>query len=130
MSLLTIYREGEGAIAKLELMVLPNSELAEQNRVERALKETIQDGKVGNFQLDPSYLQLQAPQVINEDDNEIATKASFGGKRLWIVLGCVAALILLAIVQAILTIYKTNTKTSSHKVMPPSFFCPLQINFL
>lgn len=97
-------------------MVMPETELADQNRVERALKETIQTGKVGNLQLDPTYLQLQAPEVINEEDNEVIIASPFGGKRMWIVLGCVAALILLAIIQAILTIYKTSGKTSSHKV--------------
>lgn len=102
-------------------MVSPNTELADQKRVERALKETIQNGRVGNLQLDPSYLQLQAPQVINNDeDYEVATTSQFGGKRLWIVLGCVAALILLAIIQAVLTIYKTSGKASSHKVTRPS----------
>lgn len=113
-----ISRDGEGAIAKLELMVMPETELADQKRVERALKETIQTGKVGNLQLDPTYLQLQAPEVINEEDNEVIVASPFGGKRMWIVMGCVAALILLAIIQAILTIYKTSGKTSSHKVCP------------
>lgn len=102
-------------------MVVPDSELAEKSRVERALNDTLASGKVGAFQIDPTYLKLKAPvleQADYEDDPLVVTTSAFGSQRLWIIIGCVAALIVLALVQAILTIYKVSGKTSSHKVMP------------
>jgi hypothetical protein len=103
-------------------MVQPNSELSELNRVERALKDTVRTGRVGNFQVDPASLELKSPVLYEQDDEEDSTLVTspFGGERLWIVLGCVAALIVLALLQAGLTIYKVSGKTSSHKVCPRS----------
>lgn len=101
-------------------MVVPNSELAEKSRVERALNDTLESGHVGAFQIDPTYLKLKAPVLeeneYEDDDPRVVTTSAFGGQRLWIVIGCVAALIVLALVQAVLTIYKVSGKTSSHKV--------------
>jgi hypothetical protein len=115
-----LSRVGNDAVASLELMVKPNSELSEKPRVERALRETIASGRTGSLQVDPSYLELSAPQVFknSEADDEVegGLYPTLIGPRLWIVIGCVAALIVLAIAQAGLTLYKTSGKTSSHKV--------------
>lgn len=109
-------REGEGALAKWELMVTPNTELADLSRVERALKDTLAKSQDGGLQLDPQYLELRQGQLFNEDDSEGSDSNPFGSKKLWIVIGCVSALIVLALIQAGLTIYKVTGKTSSHKV--------------
>lgn len=101
-------------------MVVPNSELAETSRVERALNDTLSSGRVGSFQIDPTYLRLKAP-ILEQDtdydevDPQVVT-TSFGEKRFWIILGSVGALILLAVAQGIFTITKGTGKTSSHKV--------------
>lgn len=104
-------------MASLELMVKPNSELSEVKRVERALKDTIASGRAGSLQVDPTFLELSAPEVVKtSEDEETGLYPALIGTRLWIVIGCVAALILLALVQAVLTIYKSAGKPSSQKV--------------
>lgn len=114
-------------------MVTPNSVLSDKTRVERALKDTIKSGRAGSLQLDPTFLELKSPvlhRAEEDDDSHAYATSAFGSERLWIVLGCVAALIVLALLQAGLTIYKVSGKTSSHKV---NFtFCVISslINFL
>ena len=113
------FRIGNQAVASLELMVKPNSELSEKSRVERAIKETISSGRAGALQVDPNYLELSAPEThkfAEEESDEEGLYPTLIGPRLWIVIGCVAALIVLAIAQAALTLFKTSGKTSSHKV--------------
>jgi len=100
-------------------MVHPNSILSDKARVERAIKDTIKSGRAGSLQLDPTFLELKSPvlyQARDEDYSDASATSAFGSERLWIVLGCVAALIVLALLQAGLTIYKVSGKTSSHKV--------------
>ena len=122
MKLTEVKRESDGGVtAKLDLAVSPQSELADMAKVEKVLKDTIGTGQVGALQLDPQSfrLVLQEPEIRVEDEYD-GPASYFSGQRFWIVLGCVAALILLAIVQAGLTIYKTTSKSSMHKVSSTS----------
>lgn len=64
-------------------------------------------------------MELSAPQILStqeDDDENIGLASSMLTPRVWIVIGCVSALIVLALVQAGLTLYKISGKTSSHKV--------------
>lgn len=49
-------------------------------------------------------------------DNSMASFFQLSEVRLYTVLGCIAALVLVALLQASCTIYKTTRKTNRHKV--------------
>lgn len=49
-------------------------------------------------------------------ENTLASFFQLSETRLFIVLGCIAALVLVALLQATCTIYKTSKKSNRHKV--------------
>jgi hypothetical protein len=54
-----------------------------------------------------------------EENNENSSSSflQLSETRLYIVLGCIAALVLVALLQATCTIYKTSSKSNKHKVI-------------
>jgi hypothetical protein len=94
----------------------PNDE-----QIHKILQESVGTGKVGNLKVDPGYLVFE-PQSLTSN---IVQDASSGSQdnffnlteaKLYIVLGCITALVLVAIIQASCTIYKAASKSSSsHK---------------
>lgn len=111
-------------------------------QIEKAVKDSIVTGRVGALKVDPNYLYLDSQsgelfsyittislfifnKTISETSNIISDASESGVEnffrlseaKLYIVIGCLAALILVAILQAGCTIYKASTKSSSsHKV--------------
>lgn len=118
-----------------------NDENDNKDQVEKAVKDSIVTGRIGALKVDPSYLYLDSESgkilirightlfliIANfaETSNIISDTSESNAEnffrlsetKLYVVIGCLAALILVAIVQAGCTIYKTSAKSSSsHKV--------------
>ncbi|KAK9694168.1 hypothetical protein QE152_g33703 [Popillia japonica] len=94
---------------------------AHDEEVEKIIKDSIVSGTIGRFTVDKNHLNFE-PQhltsnIIPDSSSESATNFfNLSETKLYIVLGCIAALVLVAIVQASCTIYKTASKSSSsHK---------------
>jgi hypothetical protein len=114
----------------------------EGKSIEMAIKESLADGKVGSLSVDPDFLEFEPlaseyiyPGVVaftnvtlslsplfvvvsteKSTTSRIAEYFQLSEVRLYTVLGCIAALILVAIIQATCTIMKTSKKTKRHKV--------------
>jgi len=86
---------------------LGTDEGAEQ--LERVLRSTVNSGHVGALSLDPKYFVFEAAPLsstipLEENVNDSILLST---TKLWIVIGCISALVFIAIVQAGCTIYKT-----------------------
>ncbi|XP_076377238.1 uncharacterized protein LOC143259370 [Megalopta genalis] len=86
---------------------------------EKALKEALLDGKVGALSVDPQYLIVKAPRVndlIGEDADEGSSFTSdlfLDPTKLYIVVGCVAALLALVLLQASCTLYRSSRRRTT-----------------
>ncbi|XP_018044703.1 PREDICTED: uncharacterized protein LOC108684748 isoform X3 [Atta colombica] len=86
---------------------------------EKALREAVVKGQVGIFGVDPQYLVVRTPRVNDiqtEDENDrppSATDLFLGATKFYIVVGCVAALLALALLQASCTIYRSSRKRAT-----------------
>ncbi|KRT85124.1 hypothetical protein AMK59_378 [Oryctes borbonicus] len=96
-------------------------ESAHNEEIEKIIRDSIVSGSIGRFTVDKNYLNFE-PQhltsnVIQESSSDSRTNFfNLSETKLYIVLGCIAALILVAVVQASCTIYKTASRSSSsHK---------------
>lgn len=110
--------------------------------LKKALLESISTGKIGALTVDPQYLDFEALECKffrvfikvswanfyfhstdkTSNANEEGSIESFfqlSEVRLYTVLGLIAALIFIAIIQAICTIYKTSNKGRGQKVSLP-----------
>ncbi|GLV40155.1 nahoda [Carabus blaptoides fortunei] len=93
------------------------------NEINKLLEDTIVTGQVGALRVDPEYFAFEAQSitsnVIPDESSENYGANNFftlSTVKLYVVLGCIAALVLVAIVQASCTIYKTSHRQSpSHK---------------
>ncbi|CAO1346058.1 unnamed protein product [Diamesa serratosioi] len=102
-----------------------NKLLDEGKMIEKTIKESLASGKVGSLTVDPNFLDFEPLGIISAIPEEASetTLASFfklSETRLFIVLGCIAALVLVALLQATCTIYKTSKKSNRHKLIPNS----------
>jgi hypothetical protein len=113
----------------------------EGKSIEMAIRDSLADGKVGSLSVDPNYLEFEPLAGECNRDVEIkyvilipnhhpfilvATEQSTASKiaeffrlsevRMYTVFGCIAALILVAILQATCTIVKASKKSKRHKV--------------
>jgi len=124
VALNSVKKEGnDKAIVRLELMVVPESELSRGNRVERGLNESISTGKVGSFRVDPEFLVFKNGVLEGGEEEaevEVYRGESFHGDRFWIIVGCVAGLILLALVQAGVTVCKGGRRAGNKDSTPSS----------
>lgn len=108
--------------------------------IRSALKDQIATGRVGSLTVDPQYLDFEAleckspvafqfktverichpiPDKSASEPTAKETLLSFfdlSETRLYIVLGLIAALVLIALIQAFCTIWKTSRKSKSTKV--------------
>ncbi|KAB0804717.1 hypothetical protein PPYR_01687 [Photinus pyralis] len=92
----------------------------QDNAVKALLQDSVKTGRVGALMVDPAFFVFSSDSVTSnsiprasEEQNHFF---SLSGTKLYIVLGCLAALVLLALIQASCTIYKTTRKSkSSHK---------------
>lgn len=110
-----------------------------EEEVKAILQNGVESGRIGALKVDPQYWVVDSgsgqllendsfPCVFTDDvlvttnvisDSSSTANAFFdlSGTKLYIVLGCLAALILLALVQASCTIYRSSKKpVLSHKV--------------
>ena len=115
-----------------------SDEVDSNREVHEILQESVRSGKVGNLKVDPGSLVFEPLSckcdtliptisdfsfavtsniVQNTASDEKDGFFNLSEAKLYSVLGCIAALILVAIVQASCTIYKAASKSSSsHKV--------------
>ncbi|XP_039765017.1 uncharacterized protein LOC120637291 isoform X3 [Pararge aegeria] len=73
---------------------------------ERAIRDTLAVGKVGNLNIDPEFLVFQPIALSAVQPPEPAASPPLFGSaaRLWLVVGCLAALVALALLQAACTL--------------------------
>jgi hypothetical protein len=128
-----------------------NEKVEEGKSIEKAIKESLANGKVGALSVDPNYLEFEPlaseylacvdslracseyPQLIldfcfsfflvvaseeKSTTSKILEYLQLSEVRLYIVLGLIAALVFVAIVQATCTIMRTRSKSKRHKVSP------------
>nr|XP_014100024.1 uncharacterized protein LOC106624750 isoform X5 [Bactrocera oleae] len=97
-----------------------NSEAAKSGDiVKAALQDKITTGKVGSLTVDPQFLDFKALEykVADKSENTLLSFFELSEVRLYIVLGLIAALVFIALVQAICTICKTSRKNKAQKLV-------------
>ncbi|XP_046744465.1 uncharacterized protein LOC124410271 isoform X6 [Diprion similis] len=121
--------DGESIVAKMNLIVDKNEEKGRALRPEDteamargALNETLVTGRVGTLRVDPQYLVFKAPQVTDISDEDEAslpdtTGLLLGSTKMFVVVGCVAALVALALLQATCTLYRSRKRTSKDQLI-------------
>ncbi|XP_067212529.1 uncharacterized protein [Linepithema humile] len=83
---------------------------------EKALREALVTGKVGALSVDPQYLIVRVPRVNDidaDDENDRPSDLFLGATKLYIVVGCVAALLALALLQASCTLYRSSKRRAT-----------------
>merc|ERR1712203_1192519 len=80
----------------------------------QALQLTVNGGKIGNLHVDPNSLSLDGV-VSTEDESKgrELSNAQVPNVKLYVVVACIAALVLVAIIQASCTIFKMSRRGSS-----------------
>nr|ARK19817.1 monooxygenase DBH-like protein [Ampulex compressa] len=122
-----------GAIARMNL-VLDKYEakgrslrpLDTNAAAEKALREALMTGKVGALSVDPQYMMIKPPRVNEvdgaeeDDDYTFGSDLFLGPTKLYIVIGCVAALLALAFLQASCTLYRSSRRRATKGRLIPS----------
>jgi len=105
-----------------ELVIILNKEVfeaeAEKEAVKEALERSVEKGKIGHHSVDPSSLKLQDAVEQNQPTEEPRSlpDSAVPNVKLYVVVACIAALVLVAIVQASCTVFKMSRRGSSvHK---------------
>ncbi|TRY75553.1 hypothetical protein TCAL_06383 [Tigriopus californicus] len=86
--------------------------------MEKAIEESVKDGMVGSLQVDPQSLVLRAPittEPSTDDDVEVEGAGFMTSTKLYIVIACIVALIIIALIQASCTVYRMSKKSSTRK---------------
>ncbi|XP_046596731.1 uncharacterized protein LOC107220133 isoform X3 [Neodiprion lecontei] len=121
--------DGESILAKMNLILDKNEEKGRALRPEDteamargALNETLVTGRVGTLRVDPQYLVFKAPQITDISDEDEASSPSttgllLGSTKLYVIVGCVAALVALALLQATCTLYRSRKRTSKDQLI-------------
>ncbi|XP_023033743.1 uncharacterized protein LOC6638494 isoform X6 [Drosophila willistoni] len=115
-------------VEKMHALDTNNIDKTSQNAVEKnaqvikaALMDQIATGKVGSLTVDPQYLDFEALQYKSAEEpstkDTILSFFDLSETRLYIVLGVIGVLVLLALIQAIFTICKTSRKSKSNKLV-------------
>ncbi|CAD7013296.1 unnamed protein product [Ceratitis capitata] len=97
-----------------------NSEAAKSgDTVRAALLDKISTGKVGSLTVDPQFLDFEALEykTANKSEDTLLSFFELSEVRLYIVLGLIAALVFIALIQAICTICKTSRKNKAQKLV-------------
>ncbi|CAG0884808.1 unnamed protein product [Darwinula stevensoni] len=87
-----------------------------QEMVEAALQREVHSGQVGNLRVDPQYLKVGQPQVSLASSADSPAGLSEEQIRLYAVIACIGALVLIAIIQASYSIYRMKRRPSGPKV--------------
>ncbi|XP_069356051.1 uncharacterized protein [Maniola hyperantus] len=88
---------------------------------EKVIRDTLAVGKVGNLNVDPEFLVFQpiALTAVQPSEEPTINKSLFGSAgRLWLVVGCLAALVALALLQAVCTLARTAAPKSKDQLIP------------
>nr|XP_031827935.1 uncharacterized protein LOC116424971 isoform X3 [Nomia melanderi] len=118
--------EQNGVIARMDLILDKNEvkgrslkPLDTSVAAEKALKEALVNGKVGALSVDPQYLIIKAPRVNDLNGEDADEGSSFTSDlfldqtKLYIVVGCVAALLALVLLQASCTLYRSSRRRTT-----------------
>ncbi|XP_075986210.1 DOMON-like domain-containing protein nahoda isoform X2 [Anticarsia gemmatalis] len=89
-------------------------------RWEKVVKDTLAQGKVGNLNVDPEFLvfEPQSLLIARPTEEEPGNARSFFGlaeTKLWVVVACVLALLLVALLQAACTLYRARASATVNK---------------
>jgi len=114
----SFYSEGQGEfdsdlmiiVDKNEFEAVPESEAL---TVEEALQKTVEGGKIGNLEVDPPSLSVDGVQAPDESEPRDLSNGQVPNVKLYVVVACIAALVLVAIIQASCTIFKMSRRGSS-----------------
>jgi len=104
-------------VTDLIIVLDKNTFEGEDNKltVEKALKDTVSGGRVGSLNVDPESLTMGEAVSTAGDDRESRSKdGQQPSVKLYIVVACIAALVLVAVMQASCTIYKLTKRPSMH----------------
>lgn len=147
------YEKGRSLKSDVENDIVSEdtSEQQDGKVVKKILKDSLVSGKVGSLSVDPNYLDFEAlecnwakflfsycvlqPHFITDKSslNESEPTTSFfqlSEVRLYIVLGLIAALVVVALLQATCTIYKTSRSSRNQKVRNFEIFWFCRIVFV
>ncbi|CAG0924291.1 unnamed protein product, partial [Notodromas monacha] len=83
--------------------------------VKQALQDSVEKGHVGELRVDPQYLIVGNPVVQNETAATRVASISDSQLKLYIVIGCIAFLVLVAVMQASCSIYRLNRRSTASK---------------
>merc|ERR1712117_409131 len=114
----SFYSEGQGEfdsdlmiiVDKNEFEAVPESDAL---TVEDALQLTVDGRKIGNLHVDPSSLSVDGVQAPDESEPRDLSNGQVPNVKLYVVVACIAALVLVAIIQASCTIFKMSRRGSS-----------------
>ncbi|XP_046972493.1 uncharacterized protein LOC124539236 [Vanessa cardui] len=82
----------------------------DRDKWERAIRDTLAVGQVGNLKVDPEFLVLESVNSRSRPAEAAAPRAAWwGAGRLWLLVACVAALVALALLQALCTLARRAT---------------------
>ncbi|XP_066143136.1 uncharacterized protein [Euwallacea fornicatus] len=90
-------------------------------QVHKTIQESVGSGRIGNLKVDPRYLvfepQSLTTNLIANSDSSTASSGFFDmpSTKLYIVLSCIGALVLVALVQAACTVYRASGRRNSHR---------------
>lgn len=92
----------------------------EREKWEKAVRETLAQGKVGNLNVDPDFLVFEPRSVLSSGG---IVEAGVGGggffgaaeAKLWVVVACVAALVVVALAQAACTLQQGRRHAQAAK---------------
>ncbi|XP_028170517.1 uncharacterized protein LOC114360136, partial [Ostrinia furnacalis] len=92
---------------------------------EAAVRETLALGRVGNVNVDPDFLVFEPMSIVSyrpQEEESDSARSFFGlaETKLYVVAGCVAALILVALLQAVCTLYGGRGASKGKDQLIPS----------
>ncbi|KPJ20098.1 Cell surface glycoprotein 1 [Papilio machaon] len=99
---------------------------SDMEKWQRVVQDTLLQGRIGNLNFDPLFLSFEPLSLVSSrpvPEEEVrgswwGSGVSGGAGRLYVVAGCVAALLLLALLQAACTLAATNDKRNKDQLIP------------
>ncbi|XP_073961160.1 uncharacterized protein isoform X2 [Choristoneura fumiferana] len=103
------------------------SERDSRQRWERVVRDTLAQGRVGNLNVDPEFLLFEPQSLMSTQGQpqpppspEGNARSFFGlaATKLYVVVGCVCALLLVALLQAACTLYRSRQGRTKDQLIP------------